>query len=534
MADRQHYFEKTESRWLILSALILSIPAFIFNLDVVPFIGDEGIRSLVALEMKWSGNFIVPTMNGEYYFNKPPLYNWILLLTSELFGDYGEWPSRLTTLFFLAIYAWTVFHFMRKSFDRLTAVSMALMLITSGRILFWDSMLGLIDICFSWLIFLNFMLWYYLPKKEKWSQLFLTSYILIAAAFLLKGLPAVVFQGITVIGALWYHGAFRKKIFSAGHIGGGVLFILICGSYYAAYARYVDPEIVFSVLLEQSLKRTGTHHTIWETLLHLFTFPFEQFYHFLPWSVLIIGVFHPAFIRIIRTNDFVRYSFIILVANLVVYWTSVEVYPRYLLMFVPLFNLVLYYVLIQDNPFSKKILRIFYLALLTIALLVTVVFIIFPLVERSRQLSYWPIVWIIGSVTSGFITYGLYRDKRRMLIWAALSMLVLRIAMSALVLPFRAEDLMTYNTRNDAVRLASKYKDRDWYLYSDTYLHEVARFYTSKYKGNIIRRTKDDNMQNVYYLVNKQWYPDFSGEVLDSIRLETGDYIMIMQKDSNQ
>ena len=43
MADRQHYFEKTESRWLILSALILSIPAFIFNLDVVPFIGDEEI-----------------------------------------------------------------------------------------------------------------------------------------------------------------------------------------------------------------------------------------------------------------------------------------------------------------------------------------------------------------------------------------------------------------------------------------------------------------------------------------------------------
>ena len=39
---------------------------------------DEAIRSLVALEMKLSGNLITPTLHGEYYYNKPPLYNWIL------------------------------------------------------------------------------------------------------------------------------------------------------------------------------------------------------------------------------------------------------------------------------------------------------------------------------------------------------------------------------------------------------------------------------------------------------------------------
>jgi 4-amino-4-deoxy-L-arabinose transferase-like glycosyltransferase len=54
--------------------------------------------SLVAFEMKMSGNFIVPTMNGEFYYNKPPLYNWFIYGMSMLLGHFGEWPSRLTTL----------------------------------------------------------------------------------------------------------------------------------------------------------------------------------------------------------------------------------------------------------------------------------------------------------------------------------------------------------------------------------------------------------------------------------------------------
>lgn len=528
---RQNFPEKSKTTVLLTAALILCIPAFFFNLDVVPFIGDEGIRSLVALEMKWSGNYIVPTMNGEYYFNKPPLYNWLIIGISELFGEYGEWPARTLTLIFLGVFALTVYHFTRKYFDRNTALAMALLLITSGRILFWDSMLGLIDICFSWVIYVNFMLWFTLPKKGKWTQLFTLSYILIAAAFLLKGLPAVVFQGITVIAALWFHQQLRRQFFAPAHILGVFLFLVICGVYYLSYTRYVDLETVFSVLLEQSLKRTGTHHSISETILHLFTFPFEQMYHFLPWSVLIISVFHPAFRRIISSNELIKYSFIILLANLIVYWTSVEVYPRYLLMFIPLFNIIMWSVLIHEDADSKKLNNIFYKILLIVSVLVAVIFLIFPLIERSRQLTYWPVIWIIGTITSAIIAYGMYRDKKRMLIWGAMSVLMLRIALSALVLPFRAEDLMTYHTRNDAVRLAEKYSDRNWYLYKDTYLHEVARFYTSKYKGNMIRRTTDSTLQDVYYLVNKAWYPDFNGVVLDSLRLETGDYIMIVQKE---
>jgi 4-amino-4-deoxy-L-arabinose transferase-like glycosyltransferase len=117
--------DKISDRRLGLLLLALAAPAFLWNLATVAFIGDEGIRSLVALEMKLSGNYIMPTLNGAAYYNKPPLYNWILLASSWLWGGFGEWPARLTTLLFLGLFAWSVFRFHRRHFNELTAWSAA-------------------------------------------------------------------------------------------------------------------------------------------------------------------------------------------------------------------------------------------------------------------------------------------------------------------------------------------------------------------------------------------------------------------------
>src|SRR5574338_939882 len=97
---------KLTNAQLALLGVLLAWPAFLVHLGLIAFIGDEGIRSLVAFEMKMSGNFIVPTMNGEFYYNKPPLYNWFIYGMSMLLGHFGEWPSRLTTLISLGGFAW--------------------------------------------------------------------------------------------------------------------------------------------------------------------------------------------------------------------------------------------------------------------------------------------------------------------------------------------------------------------------------------------------------------------------------------------
>jgi len=525
----KQYFQNLSIGQLTCLALLLCLPAFLINLGTIAFIGDEGIRTLVALEMKLSGNYLIPTLNAEPYYNKPPLYNWFILIVSFLFGHFGEWPTRVTTLIFLGLFSWTVYFFSRKHFDKLTSISLVLMLLTSGRILFWDSMLGLIDICFSWVIYLNFMVLYHFGKSGRWRWMFFASYLLCSFGFLLKGLPAIVFQAISMITALFFHGMFRKKIFSSDHfigIGMGLLPVIF---YYVLYASQVSLEHVFSILWDQSLQRTAAEHGILKTIRHVFTFPFEQFYHFLPWSVLIITFFHPRSRHWIRSHPFVHFSFWMLVVNLPVYWLSAQVHPRYLLMFLPLFNLIALFVLQQTVNAGQKWWRYFHYLFVAVTGMLTLIVILMPLVEQVRTLQGIHLVWFAGIILMVFCFLGVFLDVPRMFIWFSITMLVARLLFNLIVLPIRAVTFRENDCREDCRRLAMNHDDKSWYIFGETEIHQVARYYTSGYTNQIIRKTDTVKDSSALYLVDRTLYPGFPGIQIDSLLLERGQVIAMMK-----
>ncbi len=510
-------------------AVVLCLPAFLLNLGLMAFIGDEAIRALVALEMKLSGNFIVPTLYGVEYFNKPPLYNWFIYLMSELFGYFGEWPTRMTTLIFLALFAWTVYYFISRQIDKLTGLTMALMLLTSGRILFWDSMLGLIDICFSWIIYINFMILYTMAKAQRWRMLFVISYLLFSVAFLLKGLPAVVFQGISVITALQLHGVLKKKLFTADHWIGIAIGLLPVIGYYACYASQVNLDQVFSILLDQSMQRTGTHHGLWKTITHFFIFPFEQFYHFLPWSLLLLLVFHPRCMQWIKSDEFVRFNFWMLVANLPVYWLSVQVLPRYVLMFIPMFNLVGYFVLQESRQLNArwwKVLRAIFIGMTAVGCIVVIG------MPVSADVSALPGIWLIwigGAIVLTTTYFCLLWDSKRTFLWFAISLLVIRSLFNLVVLPLRKVGHTKNISRETCLQAAIRHGDQTWYIYGQTNTNEVAGFYASAFTDQIIHRTDTVADHSALYLVDRQLYPDFQGIQVDSIMRQNGMYLALMR-----
>jgi len=175
---------------LFLLAALLLPAALLINLGIMVFIDDEAIRSLVAQEMLWSGNYLAPTMHGDAYLNKPPLWNWILAISFLLHGEASEWAARLPTVVGLLGFAATTYYFSRKHFPRYLAGLHALTVITCGRMLFWDSMLALIDVTFSWVVYTQIMLLYEHGRKGDWWKAFGWSYALTAVGFMLKGLPA--------------------------------------------------------------------------------------------------------------------------------------------------------------------------------------------------------------------------------------------------------------------------------------------------------------------------------------------------------
>ncbi len=529
MTALKQYLQNISVGQLTWLAVLLCIPAFLLHLGTMAFIGDEGIRTLVALEMKLSGHYLVPTLNGEAYYNKPPLYNWFILIISNLFGHFGEWPTRLTTIIFLGLFGWTVYIFCRKHFDKLTSASLAFMFLTSGRILFWDSMLGLIDICFSWIIFLNFMVLYHLGQSGKWFKMFLISWFLFSIGFLLKGLPAAVFQFLSVITALIFHGAFRKKMFSLDHFLGAALGIIPLLIYYVLYAAKVPLDKVFSILWDQSLQRTAAHHELSKTIIHVFTFPVEQFYHFLPWTLLIATFFHPRFRTWLRNNPFVHFCFWMLVVNLPVYWLSVQVFPRYLLMFLPLLNLIGLYILLQSVQSNPRWWRYLHFVFIVLTAMVTIAILLMPLDLRVFALPGIMLIWIIGSVLILFCFLAVLLDSARMFIWIPMAMLIARSVFDLVVLPVRSISYRENLCREDCRRVAAHEGNKRWYIFKKTETHEVARCYTSVYTNQIIRKTDTIEDSTAYYLVNLDLYPSFPGKQIDSLLLEQGSRIALME-----
>ena len=74
---------------------------------------DEGRYVGVALEMLWSGNWLVPTLDTLPYFHKPPLFYWLTAASMATFGI-NEWAARLCSLLAATGCALGVYHFLRR------------------------------------------------------------------------------------------------------------------------------------------------------------------------------------------------------------------------------------------------------------------------------------------------------------------------------------------------------------------------------------------------------------------------------------
>ncbi|MFW5820507.1 MAG: ArnT family glycosyltransferase [Bacteroidota bacterium] len=212
----QHIPLKSRKSFLFFYLLILIIPALFINLGFMPLILDEATRANVALEMMYSGNYMVPTINGEFYYNKPPLFNWIQIIFMKLTGSTSELSLRLPVVLSLIFFSLTIYQTQKREGGRVVALFSALAFLTCGRILIYDSLRGLIDITFSWVIYLMFWTIYTYGKRKKFLALFIITYVLAALAFLMKGLPALVFLGITLLAYFTYTRQFIK-LFSLAH-----------------------------------------------------------------------------------------------------------------------------------------------------------------------------------------------------------------------------------------------------------------------------------------------------------------------------
>lgn len=523
------FFRRNPWFFYAFSVLML-FPALLWHLGflAINFPTDEPTRAIVALEMIVSGNYITPTINGDFYYNKPPLYNWVIIAYYKLAGNYSEFTLRLPVVVGLLLFGLTIFWFVRRHLGNKQGFIVAILFITSGRILFWDSFLGLIDITFSWLVYLSFMLIYHFREKKQYLALFLVSYLLTGITFLMKGLPSLVFQGITLLAIFSYNREFRK-LFSWRHFAGIGLFLLIIGAYYYAYFQVHPFDFrIFKTLFSESEKRTIINYGWLRFTRHLFTFPLEMFYHFFPWSVLWIYFFRRDFRSTLREHPFLRFNFIVFIFNIIIYWTSPESYPRYIFMlFPPLFTILVFH-FFRDLGKNGKYSRVVEYFLMGVMVLGIIAAIPMPLLKQTNFVDH---AWLKAGVmffTMLLLTWLYYKLKEQRMIIFAAAMLMIRIGFDWFIIPPRYNDFQVH--KEGALKAAAVTGDADLSIFKDSETEHATSFYITLGKMQLLKFQHDDFSTAGFYYLDPRLLPEDAYETVYDFNLYRHDQPMKIVK----
>lgn len=186
--------------FLYLLALLLASGVVLFyGLDTrVLWDIDEGMHAVMAQNMVLNGNWVTPVFNGEPFFDKPPLFNWLTGVSFMLFG-FTEFAARLPSAaagFGCVVLTWLIG---RRIYNPMAGILAALVLATSLEFIIVGRMVQY-DVPFAF--FTTLSMYFFclgIGESHRRRRYFLLFYVAAAFATLTKG-PLGLFVPALAIG----------------------------------------------------------------------------------------------------------------------------------------------------------------------------------------------------------------------------------------------------------------------------------------------------------------------------------------------
>lgn len=178
-------------RSIVATATIVILAAFImfYSLGGVPlFDPDEPVYAETAKEMIASNDFVSPRIYGEYWYDKPPMYYWLVAAAFKLFGV-NEFAARFPSALLAIIGCLYVYSAAARLFGARAGICGALVLCTSIEYLYLGKA-AVTDITLTF--FLTVSLLAFLEKR------YYLFYICAGLATVTKGPVGLLFPGAVV------------------------------------------------------------------------------------------------------------------------------------------------------------------------------------------------------------------------------------------------------------------------------------------------------------------------------------------------
>jgi 4-amino-4-deoxy-L-arabinose transferase-like glycosyltransferase len=123
------------TKYKVLVVIFLAAIVFGLNVNSYPLKNwDEAWYAEITKNMALKGTgFLMPFWNGDFYFDKPPLYFWLTTPVVKTFGE-GQWQMRIISVIFAVIATLALYLIAKKLFNEKAAFWTAIIFVSFGQV----------------------------------------------------------------------------------------------------------------------------------------------------------------------------------------------------------------------------------------------------------------------------------------------------------------------------------------------------------------------------------------------------------------
>lgn len=257
MENTINFIKKHGDLFTFLGLLLLCYFIFFFNIGNYALMDVDETRYVsMARDMFHSKDFLTLYLNGEYFFEKPPLYFWGECLSFALFGKVNEFTARFPVALYGTLSTLLVYFTGKKIISRRYGFISALILATTLEFVMLAKF-AILDIvvttCIGFSVMFGFLTQFVNDKNKKY--MWWLFYIFSGLAVMAKGIPGFVVPFAVMFFVTLYNKTF-KQIFKPQYIlPGFALFFLIVLPWHIVMLKLHDPLFFNEYIMKHHINR---------------------------------------------------------------------------------------------------------------------------------------------------------------------------------------------------------------------------------------------------------------------------------------
>lgn len=289
------FYNKHSEVLTVLGLAILFYFIFFHNIGTYSLMDvDETRYVAMSRDMFNTKDFLTLYLNGQYFFEKPPLYFWQECLSFALWGGkVNEWTARFPVALLGFIFSFVVYFTSRKRVSRRFGVFTSLILATSLEFIMLAKY-AILDIVLTFYVGLALVCYfqvYFCQENHKkfywWAFYFFTGLAVMA-----KGIPGIAIP----FGTVFFTSIMAKKfkeIFKPLYIiPGSIIFLLIVLPWHIIMFKKYDPLFYNEYIIKHHLHRfLNTANNEIGRKQPFYYYFLVVLWGFIPWVFSMIAVF---------------------------------------------------------------------------------------------------------------------------------------------------------------------------------------------------------------------------------------------------